>query len=1043
MMNHTHTLFSRSGCKLIIASIALLASQTVVAADCQYRVVDEWNSAYKAEIAIVNDGEPLTQWALSWPLGDGEAFSSGWNATYNCAAASCTATPPSWNPTIHTGQTYTFGVIINKAGNPANQATVVSGDICNSTPTTTPNTVLWQLDGENSALQYVSMKKDHTAETNTFLAASGEPAALSGSINSAGEAIFAIDLNDVATGVDIRNSRLLSFLFETEFLPTAYFRMNLDTAMLDAIPIGDMRTDTLIGTLSLHGVPQMVAAEVLITKISATELQVSTLKPVNIDSKNFDMASGIEALRVVANLSSIGEAVPVYFHLRYVANTDNAVQPVDMPAAPADPSTLTGEFEVASSQAQLDWQDNSDNETLFLVRRKPLDGHWQTVAELAANSTTLAEGLPESGEFDYKIIALNNSVPSLPSNITRVSVTESNQIVRGQQIYGQQCAGCHGNNGQGIDSFPPINTERDVATMIAYIQANMPLGNAAACDQQCAEDVAAFIETLWVSAAVCDPTTTPVAYGARQLKILTRAEYQNSVQDLLGVDFNAANGLSADSKVGFFTNNTHAAIVASSYSNFLLVAEDIAQWSADQNFAPALNCTSINQACATQLINTLAPKIFRRPLTADESATYQAIANGDDTAGNIKLGMQLALEGLLSSPQFLYRHELGEPNPSNPELASDAFELTSYEMATFLAYTFTGSTPDQILLAAAAADELRDEANITAHAQRLAGNAQQVMGHFVGSWLGTADLGSAAKDPDVWPGFEALVPHMQQEINATFSHIMLNPDEKFSSLYAGNFTFLNETLANHYGLSGGVNGETLQRVNTNDRGGILANGAFMARWAEAVETSPILRSVRVRRRMLCQDQPDPPAGTFAAREEKLAELAEFLQQPSTTNRQKYHRLTEDAPCTNCHAQYINPLGFGMEDFDTVGRLRNNDLKGNPVDPSGELYAPSNYSEIDEVEAFFGTQGLGLLLSSLPSAQSCLPKQLFRYVMGVGHQEIDGANPEAPQLSDAEKSGYACEIDTLTTTMMNNSPRAMLERFGSLKAVRYRKAWARD
>ncbi len=664
------------------------------------------------------------------------------------------------------------------------------------------------------------------------------------------------------------------------------------------------------------------------------------------------------------------------------------------------------------------------------------------MAELSANVSALDEALPDSGEFDYKVIALNAGVPSLPSNSERVTVTEGNVLVRGQQTYQNQCAGCHGDNGEGVGSFPALTTERDLDGLITYIVEFMPMDNPASCDQQCAEEVATFIETLWITEIACDPTLTPVAYGPRQLKILTRIEYQNSVEDLLGIDFNAAEGLSADSQIGFFTNNTRAAVVPSSYSNFLLVAEEIAQWSADRHFAPALSCTGFNQDCTDQLINTLAPKIFRRSLTEGEIALYQSIADGSDSGGDIKAGMRLALEGMLSSPQFLYRSELGEANPANPELANDAYELTGYEMATFLAYTFTGSTPDQTLLDAAANGELRTEAGIIAHAQRLAANAKQVMSNFVGSWLGTADLDLAAKDPVIWPGFSELTPHLQSELNETFSHIMLQEGERFASLYKGHFTYLNETLAQHYGISG-VSGNDFQRVNTTDRGGILANGAFMSRWGESVESSPILRSVRVRRRMLCQDQPDPPAGTFAAREEKLAELSDLLQDPTTTNRLKYHRLTEDTPCTSCHEQYINPLGFGMEDFDTVGRTRTADLNGNPIDASGELYAPLNYSDIGNMETFYGTQDLGALLAGLSSAQRCLPKQLFRYIIGIGHQNIDNSNPDEAQFSDEEKSAYACTVDELTETLMSNSPRQMLERFGSLQAVRYRKAWQRQ
>jgi len=190
----------------------------------------------------------------------------------------------------------------------------------------------------------------------------------------------------------------------------------------------------------------------------------------------------------------------------------------------------------------------------------------------------------------------------------------------------------------------------------------------------------------------------PTSYGARQLKILTRSEYQRSVEDLLGVDFDASAGLSQDNKIALFANNTHSSIVASSYSSYLLVAEEIADWSAERDFSPALSCNSYNEQCAETFVYTVAPSVFRRPLTTDESQAYMALADGTSTNGDVKAGITLALEAMLSSPQFLYRHELGEANPDNPDLDSDGFELTSYEMATFLSYTFTGSTPDQALL---------------------------------------------------------------------------------------------------------------------------------------------------------------------------------------------------------------------------------------------------------------------------------------------------------------------------------------------------------
>lgn len=1066
----------------LLALIAMLFSQAAFAATCRYEIVNEWNTGFQAQISIINNTPtPVKDWEISWAWKDGSSLVHGWKGVYDCNARGCNIKAPDYAQAIDANQRFTLGFIGQKgtADTPADTSIVLNGNACSSqatgpsskaiailpailsllldTPTESVSS-LWALDAAQSKIQYVSIKNSHIAEVNTFGQADAfsgiGPSSLKGSIDSKGNAVLAIDLNGLETGVETRNQRMRDFVFETQLLPTAYVSVKLDPELLSSMEVGASQIQSIAGKLTLHGVSQDITADVVIAKVSATSLIVSTVKPILIDSKGFDFASGIEVLRTLANLSSIGEVVPVYFHLRYEANAEANTPPLSMVREPAAPSNLSGQFDAISTNALLNWQDNSFNETGFIVRRKPAEGLWSTVSNVIPNASTYVETLTDLGAFDYKIIAVNASVPSAPSNIIRVVATEQpapDPTEIGKQLYNQQCDTCHGPTGAGIGSFPAINTPRDIDAMIAFIVAEMPLGNAAACGQQCAEDIARYIQTFWANTPNPDPdvaacsTDQAINYGARQLKILTRAEYQRSVEDLLGVDFDASAGLSEDDKIGLFANNTHTSVVSSSYSNFLLVAEEIAQWSAARDFAPALSCGSMDQGCVNTLINNVAPRIFRRPLNAEEVRIYREMADGSLTSGDIKEGITMALEAMLSAPQFLYRHELGEPNPNNPRLDSDAFELTSYEMATFLAYTFTGSTPDQTLLNAASNGLLRTDSEILNQAIRLTGAAQakHILGDFVGSWLGTDDLDIAAKDESVWPGFDALVPHMKNEVRENFASVMVDRNESFSSLYDANFSYLNQTLAQHYGIAG-VSGDQMRRVATANRGGILANGGFMARWGEAVESSPIIRSVRVRRRMLCQDElPNPPAGTFAAREERLAQLSDILRDPTTTNRRKNHLLTEGQPCSNCHLEYINPLGFGMEDFDTVGNLRLTDLNGNSIDASGQLFAPRNYSDTSEIEVFTGSKDLAQVMARLPSAQSCLSKQMFRYVTGVGHQNIDVSNPEAPDLAVEERQGYACEIEKLTKAMIDVSPRDMLERFSTLDAVRYRKAWARE
>ncbi len=1073
--------------KIIVLLFALLVSPVSLAAVCKYEIDNEWNTGFQAKVSIINNSNTaINNWEVNWAWSDGSSLVNGWDAVFDCVESRCDAKAPSYALTIGANQTATFGFIGAKGtrDTPVDRAIRINGTICgsaNQAPTPVPTGPdsakaaailpaimslllapetsssplgVWELDGAESSLEYVSVKNSHNAEVNTFTQGADGVSALSGSIDRAGNAVLAIDLNDLETGVDTRNQRMRDFVFETELLPNAYVSVKLNPRSLSSMSVGESDIQNINGRLSLHGVTQDIQAEVIVAKTSETSLLVSTIKPILIDSKGFDFASGVEVLRNLASLASIGEAVPVYFRLRYELNTDPNTEPVLIASAPAAPSNLSGQYNPTSTNTLLGWQDNSTNESGFIVRRKTAAGLWRTIRNALPNASSYSDMLSGEGTYDYKVIAVNGSVPSAPSNVERViaaDLPDPDPTAEGQRLYNTQCDSCHGASGEGLGSFPALNTPRDVAAMIDYITEFMPLGDSDACDRQCAEQIALFIQTLWNNPPDTTPDGTacradqPINYGARQLKILTRSEYQRSVEDLLGVDFDAAAGLSEDDKIGLFANNTHTSIVSSSYSNFLIVAEEIAQWSAARDFAPALSCSSFDQSCVNTFINQFAPRVFRRPLDSGESDTYTRLADGTLTGGDVKAGITMALEAMLSAPQFLYRHELGEPNPSNTDLDNDAFELTSYEMATFLAYTFTGSTPDQTLLDAASNNLLRSESEILNQAERLTelAEAKGVLGDFVGSWLGTDDLDIAAKDPSVWPGFDALVPHMKNEVRENFANVMLDRNQSFNALYDADFSYINQTLAQHYGIPG-VSGNQMRRVATAERGGILANGAFMARWGEAVETSPIIRSVRVRRRMLCQDElPNPPAGTFAAREERLAALSEILRDPATTNRLKNHLLTEGPPCSNCHLEYINPLGFGMEDFDTVGNRRYADLNGNVIDATGQLFAPRDYSDTNDVEPFTGSKGLAQLMPSLSSAQSCLSKQMFRYISGVGHNNIDASNPEAPDLAEQERDGYACEIEKLTDAMMESSPRTMFERFSTLDAIRYRKAWSRS
>lgn len=714
-----------------------------------------------------------------------------------------------------------------------------------------------------------------------------------------------------------------------------------------------------------------------------------------------------------------------------------------MNAKPNAPTTLSGAFDLNSNDATLTWVDNANNETGFIVRRKNPDGFWATLGTVAENIITFVNGLTEIGIYEYKVIAYNGNTVSDPSNISEVNVGEvrpPSPEELGESIYVDQCIACHGAGAAGTNIAPALNTARDVAAMIDKIAADMPPGNPGTCDDVCATNAVSYLQTLWVAELSCD---APVNYGARQLKVLTKNEYQNTLNDLLNLDIDIRDKLPTDSKVGFFFNNTQSVVSSTAYDGYLSVAEEIGGWAFDRNFSPLINCGNFNASCANDFVTNAGLKLFRRPLTAQETSIYLNMANGSATSGDVKEGIKLALESMLSAPQFLYRHEVGEPVIGG-NLDPDAFELTSYEMATWLAYTFTGTTPDDVLLGKAASNELNTNAAVLNEARRLlnSAKAQQKLGDFIAALLGTNELEKSLKDNAVWNGFDQLVPYMKQETREFFSAVMLDNAESFQTLFNADFTYVNQALAEHYGING-VAGTNFRRVSTTDRGGLIANGGFMARWGEDVESSPFRRAVRIRRRMLCQPMPAPPAGIDDDRIALLEQHADFIAAPTTTNRMKYEILTNTGSCVQCHKEWMNPLAFGMEDFDTVGRFRTTDLNGNMIDVMGALYAPVNLADKTLKVDFEGARGLSAILADSPKAQSCLPQNIFRYAIGVGVDGIDLNNPVGPQLDSTEQEGYTCEVQGLTETMMDQSPRVMLENFAIMKAVRYRKAWSRQ
>ena len=854
----------------------------------------------------------------------------------------------------------------------------------------------------------------------------------------------------------------------------------------------------LTGSVTLHGVAKAIAFDALVVKHDVKTFSVSARKPILINSTDFEMNAGIEALRAVVGILSVGEKVPVYFKMYLTKDNPTAVAPIAMAPAPTAPTGLAANLSQVTSVAYLNWADTSANETGFIVRRKGADGRWVTATSTLANLASASDTLVADGLYSYKVFAYKDSIPSLVSNIAEVTrgvpatsssvgsvvATSSSSVVSkssssavssvatidGAKLFTTMCAGCH------VPPSASFPKQRDWASLSAYIHFNMPYGNVGACDTNCGDALATYMlggkpssssigSTSSVSsrvsssvASVACPTTGPT-YGPRTLRLLTKNEYMNSIRDLTGVDIAVNLGqttvdtIPADNQLNSFSNNTMATLDSTALKAYDSVAKKVIDLLVTRTFTGVVNCANMTaDQCSASMMDNIGLKVMRRPVTAAERTTYLPLVSTAITGGDINEGIKITLRTLLTSPQFLYRNETGTLASQAPvpgvTLAADAYVLSSYELASFLSYTFAGTTPDAALLAAAASNSLSTTAQVSAQVTRLLNGAQahRHFGDFAAQWLHTDKVLDMIKDPVLYPTFTPDVRKaMAQEVRDIYTHVVLDQGAPFTQLYDGNFAFVNQALANFYGIAG-VTGTAMQKVPTTARTGLITSGAFMTAYAHEQETAPILRSVYTRRVFMCHYVAPPPTGVAldgtdvdAAREAARVQWEAYLAANGgkATSRKKYEFLTSATLCASCHAKMINPLGGGMEDFSAVGLPITKDYNQLPIDASGVLYGVTATDD-GQTLTFNGAKELAHGIAGLDVTRQCFIDNNFRLAMGTGASYLD--RDKAISLSASEKANYACEVNKLDTVMKgsNNSTRAMLQALGSMDSVRYRK-----
>ena len=1092
-----------------------------------YDTVNTWGNGGQYKVTLTNTGAAKNGWELCWTFAGNDTIPNLWDGVVTQTGKNVCVKNAPYNPNLPANGTAIFGFLVNNPGT-IPSAFTLNGAACggnassaSSTPSSVPTTsssassrssvapvaANWLIDTSKSTFHFVTVKKTtvgaDVAENLTFNQ-------LAGTVAPSGQATLTIPLASINTANSTRDTRMQSLLFESNYLPSLHFTTQLNLSTIDAMAAGSTRVQSVTGNLVLHGIVKSLTFDALVVKHANNSVSFSPRKPIVINSTDFDLDAGVEALRIAAGLTSIGEKVPVYFKMFLNRDNPTSIPAITLASAPAAALNLTGSVSNATGAANLNWADASSTETGFLVRRKGGDGRWVTANNNAANTVSFIDNLTAAASYDYKVISYTDSIPAAAtggltlvysgtgtsaSSISSTTVTSASSssrsasslssgsssssgnlvgdVTRGQALWSQRsCLGCHGvdgaKNANGTAAIVQLNPNRSFyrhrndtqdRSLRDFIALWMPQGNEGSCTGQCAADLEAYIWTFRkpsdgqpevpVSYFSC-PSNAP-SYGQRTLRLLTKLEYQRSVRDLVNYQANVTESLPDDFVSGAFVNNNPLSIDKTRYTSYLANAERIATDVATR-WNGVLNCTP-STSCASTLVNTLGPRIFRRPLTSEEQTAYLAVANGTTGGRSVADGMQVALTAMLSSPQFLYRSEVGTLS------SSGVYKLDGYEMATYIAYTFTGTTPNATLMAAAANGTLNTVAGIRTQASNLlsSNNTKLLLTDLVNRWLMTEQIETLTK-PAV-NNFGALGADMKNELGKNFAYAMLETNGTFASIYNPSYTHINSRLASHYGLtlSGSQDSDGFARVTTNDRGGILMSGAFMSRYASTTDSNMITRAVAIRRKLMCQDIPEPPSGVSLDREQLFAQDRAFYENPHTTQRMIFDRLTGGTTCSNCHGEIINPLGGGLENFDTAGRIRSTDLKGNAIVSTGTFYSPypqlQFLNDPDRVRyspeiQFNGAKDLARTIVEHPQvanlAQTCLATQFVSYSSGINSIFLIDSDREVgyKRISKDEENAYRCDVSDLTNILTTRGPRAMLEEIPALESVMYRKEWAR-
>ena len=396
-------------------------------------------------------------------------------------------------------------------------------------------------------------------------------------------------------------------------------------------------------------------------------------------------------------------------------------------------------------------------------------------------------------------------------------------------------------------------------------------------------------------------------------------------------------------------------------------------------------------ACAKEIVDTLARGAFRRPVTSQDTEMLLGFYQQGRNGGSFDTGIERALQRILADPEFVFRKET---EPANLE-PGKTWRISDIELASRLSFFLWSSIPDNELLNAASQNKLHEPAALDHQVRRMLADArsEQLVTNFTGQWLNLRALQNWAPTALLYPDFDDNLRLAMRKETELFVGSIVHEDRSIGDLLDGNYTFLNERLAKHYGIPN-IYGSHFRRVELapefDVRRGLLGKASLQALSSQPERTSPVGRGKTILQIFLGVSPPDPPPGV----EVNLKATADVhgAGKPSMRQQMELHRKHE--PCASCH-KIMDPIGFSMENFDAVGQWRAKDGDA-PIDATGVLV---DGSKLD------GVKGMReALVRYSPQFARVITEKLLIYALGRGTEYYDMPLIRSI-VHDAERNDY--------------------------------------